>query len=83
MAFSINGDEAPGYTSGEAMAEIEKLANRLPSGVGYEWTGPSYQQRQAGSQVPILFSLAIFAVFLLLVALCGVHRLRCGMTPPH
>ncbi len=69
LAFSINGDAAPGYTSGEAMAEIEKLASRLPSGVGYEWTGLSYQQRQAGSQVPILFSLAILAVFLLLVAL--------------
>ncbi|MHC3124638.1 acriflavine resistance protein B [Acinetobacter sp. GN11] len=69
LAFSINGDAAQGYTSGEAMTEIEMLVSQLPRGIGYEWTGLSYQQIQAGSQVPILLSLSILAVFLLLVAL--------------
>ncbi|TDS84989.1 multidrug efflux RND transporter permease subunit [Comamonas sp. JUb58] len=68
-AFRIAGDAKPGHSSGEAMAAMEELVQGLPPGVGYEWTGLSYQERQAGSQAPILFALAILAVFLLLVAL--------------
>ncbi|MFZ4286082.1 multidrug efflux RND transporter permease subunit [Variovorax sp. HJSM1_2] len=68
-AFRISGDARPGYSSGDAMAAVEKIIHELPPGVGYEWTGLSYQERQAGAQAPILFALAILAVFLLLVAL--------------
>lgn len=68
-AFRISGDANPGYSSGQAMAAMEQLVKELPAGIGYEWTGLSYQERQAGSQAPMLFALAILAVFLLLVAL--------------
>lgn len=68
-AFKITGDAAPGYSTGEAMAELERIVTELPKGVGYEWTGLSYQEKQAGSQVPSLFALSVLVVFLLLVAL--------------
>jgi len=68
-AFRITGDAKPGYSSGQAMTAMEELAKDLPAGIGYEWTGLSYQERHAGSQAPMLFALAILAVFLLLVAL--------------
>jgi len=68
-AFKITGDAAPGYSSSQAMAEIERIASELPEGIGYEWTALSYQEKAAGSQAPLLFGLAILVVFLLLVAL--------------
>ena len=68
-AFKISGDAAPGYSSGAAMAEIERIVSELPRGVGYEWTGLSFQEKVAGSQAPILLALALVVVFLLLVAL--------------
>lgn len=68
-AVKISGDAKPGYSSGEAMADLEKILARLPRGIGYEWTGLSYQERFAGAQAPLLFTLAILVVFLLLVAL--------------
>ena len=68
-AFRISGDANPGYTTGQAMAELERIAAELPPGIGYEWTGLSYQERAAGAQAPKLFALAIVVVFLLLVAL--------------
>ncbi|CCH48453.1 multidrug efflux RND transporter permease subunit [Pseudodesulfovibrio piezophilus] len=68
-AFKIMGDAAPGYSSGEVMAEMERIMENLPQGVGYEWTGLSYQEQFAGAQAPKLFSLALVVVFLLLVAL--------------
>lgn len=68
-AFKITGEAAPGRSSGEAMAEIERIAAGLPSGIGFEWTGLSYQERLSGAQAPFLFTLAILVVFLLLVAL--------------
>lgn len=68
-AVRISGDAGPGYSSGQAMAAMEQLASELPSGIGYEWTELSYQERQAGNQAPVLFTLAILTVFLLLVAL--------------
>ncbi|MNR88990.1 Multidrug resistance protein MexB [compost metagenome] len=68
-AFRIAGDAAPGHSTGEAMAAIEKMIGELPEGIGFEWTGLSYQEKAAGAQAPFLFSLAILVVFLLLVAL--------------
>lgn len=68
-SFKIMGDRAPGYSSGEAMAELERILQTMPPGIGYEWTGLSYQEKLSGAQVPMLFSLALLVVFLLLVAL--------------
>ena len=68
-AFKISGDAAPGYSSGEAMAEMERLVSELPRGVEFEWTGLSFQEKVAGAQAPILLGLALVVVFLLLVAL--------------
>lgn len=68
-AFKISGDAMPGYSSGEVMAELERIIATLPEGIGYEWTGLSYQEKLSGAQGPLLMSLAILVVFLLLVAL--------------
>ncbi|MCK0536585.1 efflux RND transporter permease subunit [Alcanivorax quisquiliarum] len=68
-AFKISGDAAPGYSSGAAMAEIERIISELPHGVGYEWTGLSFQEKVAGAQAPMLLALSLIVVFLLLVAL--------------
>jgi multidrug efflux pump len=68
-AMQIQGQGAPGYSSGEAMAAMEKLARQLPAGVGFEWTGTSYQQLQSSSQAPLLYALSIVVVFLSLAAL--------------
>lgn len=68
-SISISGDAAPGVSTGEAMAELERIAAELPPGIGYEWTGLSYQERIASGQAVQLFALAILVVFLLLVAL--------------
>ncbi|OZI17759.1 multidrug efflux RND transporter permease subunit [Bordetella genomosp. 7] len=68
-SMRISGDAAPGYTSGEAMAEMERLVGQLPAGFGYEWNGLSYQERQAGAQAPILLGLSLLIVFLVLAAL--------------
>lgn len=68
-AFKISGDAAPGYSTGEAMAELERIVSGLPRGIGSEWTGLSYQEKIAGAQASALFALSILVVFLLLVAL--------------
>jgi len=65
----IAGGAAPGYSTGEAMAEMERLVGELPPGFGYEWNGLSYQEQQAGNQAPILLGLALLVVFLVLAAL--------------
>jgi len=65
----IAGQAAPGYSSGDAIREIERLAKELPPGFGYEWTGQSLQEIQSGSQAPLLLALSILIVFLLLSAL--------------
>ncbi len=65
----IGGSAAPGYSTGQAMAEMERLITQLPSGLGYEWTGLSYQEIQAGSQSAILMGLSILVVFMVLAAL--------------
>jgi multidrug efflux pump len=68
-AMEINGEAASGVSSGDAMAEVERLVSELPQGIGLEWTGLSYQERQAGAQTPLLYTLSLLIVFLCLAAL--------------
>ncbi|UPJ63371.1 multidrug efflux RND transporter permease subunit [Bradyrhizobium sp. 191] len=68
-AVRISGEARPGFTSGDAIAEMEQLADRLPRGFGYEWTGQSLQEKLSGSQAPFLLALSVFVVFLCLAAL--------------
>jgi len=68
-AIRISGDAAQGYSTGAAMAEMEKLAGQLPQGFGFEWTGQSREEKLAGSQAIVLYGFAILAVFLCLAAL--------------
>ena len=68
-AMQINGAAAPGVSSGEAMEEVERLVKTLPAGIGMEWSGLSYQERAAGSQTGLLYSLSLLIVFLCLAAL--------------
>ncbi|MFT0531852.1 multidrug efflux RND transporter permease subunit [Castellaniella hirudinis] len=65
----IGGSAAPGYATGEAMAEMERLIAQLPGGLAYEWTGLSYQEIQAGNQSTILMGLSVLVVFMVLAAL--------------
>ena len=68
-AMKIQGDAAPGKSSGDALAEVERLVAQLPSGIGYEWAGQSLEEKAAGSTATLLFALALLAVFLVLAAL--------------
>ena len=68
-SMNIQGAAAPGVSSGQAMAEMEKIIAQLPQGISYEWTGLSMQERESGAQAPILYALSIFIVFVLLAAL--------------
>ncbi|PMX01443.1 hydrophobe/amphiphile efflux-1 family RND transporter [Pseudomonas sp. FW215-R2] len=68
-AMEILGSPAPGYSTGEAMAEVEAIAAKLPPGVGISWTGLSYEERLSGSQAPALYALSLLMVFLCLAAL--------------
>jgi multidrug efflux pump len=68
-AVRISGMAAPGYSSGAAMDEMERLAGQLPNGFAYEWTGQSREEKLAGSQALILYGFSILAVFLCLSAL--------------
>ncbi|MGH6741339.1 MAG: multidrug efflux RND transporter permease subunit, partial [Bradyrhizobium sp.] len=68
-AVRISGEAKPGYTSGDAIAEMERLADRLPRGFGYEWAGQSLQEKLSGSLAPFLLALSVLVVFLCLAAL--------------
>ena len=68
-SIRIGGDAAPGYSSGDAIAEMERLAASLPPGFAFEWSGLSLQEIQSGAQAPFLLVLSILFVFLLLAAL--------------
>jgi multidrug efflux pump len=68
-AMRISGAPAPGFSTGAAMDEMERLAAQLPAGFGFEWTGQSREERLAGSQSLILYAFAILSVFLCLAAL--------------
>ena len=68
-AVNVTGLPAPGVSSGDAMAEMERLAAQLPPGFGIEWSGSSYQERVANAQTPMLYALSVLVVFLCLAAL--------------
>lgn len=68
-SVEIVGTPAPGHSTGEAMTAMEELAKQLPAGIGYQWTGQSYEERLSGSQAPMLYALSIIVVFLCLAAL--------------
>ena len=68
-SMRISGSAAPGASTGDAIAEMERLAAQLPQGIGYEWTGQTREEKLAGSQAIILYAFAILAVFLCLAAL--------------
>ncbi len=68
-AIDINGEAAPGVSSGDAMKEIQKLVSALPPGFSIDWSGQSYQERAAGAQTPTLYTLSLIVVFLCLAAL--------------
>ncbi|KIE41465.1 efflux RND transporter permease subunit [Geobacter anodireducens] len=68
-SVEIMGQAAPGVSTGEAMAEMEKMAAQLPAGIGYEWTGLSYEEKHAGAQAPALYAISLLVVFLAVAAL--------------
>jgi multidrug efflux pump len=68
-SVEILGEPAPGRSTGEAMTEMERLAAKLPQGIGYDWTGLSYEEKQAGSKALFLYALSVAVVFLCLAAL--------------
>ncbi|RWS53315.1 efflux RND transporter permease subunit [Enterobacter cloacae] len=68
-SMEILGEPAPGRSSGQAMMLMEKLAAKLPTGFGYQWTGMSWQQQQSGNQAPALYAISLVVVFLCLAAL--------------
>jgi HAE1 family hydrophobic/amphiphilic exporter-1 len=68
-AYEFIGSPAAGVSSGVAMKTLENILQQLPSGIGYEWTGASLQERQSGAQAPMLYAISILFVFLCLAAL--------------
>ena len=68
-SINIWGGPAPGYSTGDAMRAMEEIAARLPQGIGYDWTGLSYQERMASTQTTLLYGFSIFVIFLCLAAL--------------
>ena len=67
--MKISGGPAVGRSSGEAVAAMEEIAQKLPPGFGFEWSGTSYEERQSGAQAPLLFAISLIVVFLCLAAL--------------
>ena len=68
-SVGLVGEPAAGISSGEAMSEVERLIAQLPEGIGYAWSGLSYQERLSGTQAPLLYAVSILFVFLCLAAL--------------
>ncbi|EEM7800761.1 efflux RND transporter permease subunit [Salmonella enterica] len=68
-SMELLGEAAPGRSIGEAMSLMENLASQLPNGIGYDWTGMSYQERLSGNQAPALYAISLIVVFLCLAAL--------------
>ncbi|MET1114680.1 MAG: efflux RND transporter permease subunit [Comamonas sp.] len=68
-SYEFVGDAAPGISSGAAMDAVEKMMLQMPVGIGYEWTGASYQERLSGAQAPLLYAISVLFVFLCLAAL--------------
>jgi multidrug efflux pump len=68
-SVEIMGQAAPGVSTGEAMTEMENMVAKLPAGIGYEWTGLSYEEKHAGAQAPALYAISLLVVFLSVAAL--------------
>ncbi|EPN9207865.1 efflux RND transporter permease subunit [Salmonella enterica] len=68
-SMELLGEAAPGRSTGEAMSLMENLTSQLPNGIGYDWTGMSYQERLSGNQAPALYAISLIVVFLCLAAL--------------
>ncbi len=68
-AYELVGAPAPGKSTGDAMDAMEEMVKKLPPGIGFEWTGQSYEERLSGSQAPMLYTLSLLVVFLCLAAL--------------
>ncbi|MEI8234041.1 MAG: efflux RND transporter permease subunit [Verrucomicrobiota bacterium] len=68
-SIELVGNAPPGRSTGEAMAAMEEIMSKMPKGIGYEWTGQSYEERLTGSQAPALYALSVLIVFLCLAAL--------------
>jgi len=68
-ALNFLGEPAPGRSSGEAMQAMEEIVAKLPKGIGYDWTGLSYQERMGQAQTGLLYSFSILVIFLVLAAL--------------
>jgi multidrug efflux pump len=68
-SVQIMGQAAPGVSTGEAMREMEQMASKLPPGIGFEWSGLSYEEKQAGKQAPLLYAVSLLVVFLAVAAL--------------
>ena len=67
-AVEVDGDTAPGSSTGRSLTTMEKLADQLPAGYGHEWTGIAFQQKNAGNTAGLVFALAVVFVFLVLAA---------------
>ena len=68
-AMAVSGSAAPGKATGDAMEEMARLVGQLPPGIGFEWTGLSFEEQEGAGQVPLLLGLSLLVVFLLLAAL--------------
>jgi HAE1 family hydrophobic/amphiphilic exporter-1 len=68
-SMNIQGEPAPGRSSGEAMQAMEEMVKKLPQGIGFEWTGLSYQERMSSTQAPLLYAFSIIVIFLCVAAL--------------
>jgi len=68
-AYEIQADVQPGVSSGAAMVAMEELLKEMPPGVGFEWSGRSYQERLSGDQAPMLYAVSVLFIFLCLAAL--------------
>jgi len=68
-SMEVLGQAAPGISTGEAMAAVEQMVAQLPAGIGYEWTGLSYEEKKAGAQAPALYAISLLVVFLAVAAL--------------
>lgn len=68
-SMNLQGNAAPGLSTGQAMAAMEQMIAKLPQGISYEWTGLSLEEKKSGAQAPMLYAISIFVVFLCLAAL--------------
>ncbi|HET9599194.1 MAG TPA: efflux RND transporter permease subunit, partial [Anaeromyxobacteraceae bacterium] len=68
-AVQIQGEPAPGHSSGDAMTALEEIGKQLPAGVGLQWSGLSYEERLSGANAPLLYAISLVVVFLCLAAL--------------